>query len=400
MHLALLTPEWWYEGSPGGIATYCHIFADQAASLGHDVTVFAPGGGTTPASIDRVRVLTVPVAAPTPRGYAEAFRDAVGSWIQQGHPIDCVEAADYLGFAALLGRSVPVATRLHTPYTYLLERRGGAPSVTDRDVLALEGEQIRRSALVTSPSMWLAEIATRLWDLPRQPPVIPNPIPRLPDIGASPNAESNPRMPLRVLYFGHLTEHKGVFTLAQALRDWFDQGADATVSFVSQEAPWKNLAETRIRQILGRHADPPRCRLLPEQRGEQLQRTIAAADLVVLPSHHDNLPYTVVEAMTHAKPVISTTGSGCAEIIDHGRTGFLVPPGDAAALTETLTLLSTDRAALTAIGRRAQASLTRFSNQHTTARLADLYAHASDDHRDIPHLRSDKPGHVRPTGMA
>ncbi|MFC9435737.1 glycosyltransferase family 4 protein [Nocardia sp. NPDC057030] len=394
MHLALLTPEWWYESSPGGIATYCHTLAAQAASLGNDVTVFTAGRGTTPASTDRVRVITVVAASPTPRGYAEAFRDAVNAWIQQGHRLDYVEAADYLGFAALLDESVRVGTRLHTPYTYLLARRGSAESASDREVLDLEKMQIDRSALVTSPTVWLAEVATRLWDLPYQPSVIPNPI-QLPTVAqdTSPDPHMDTDSPLRVLYFGHLAEHKGVFTLAHALRSWFDQGADATVSFVSQEAPWKSVAESRMRQILGRHAEPPLCRFLPEQRGEQLQRTIAAADLVVLPSHAEAFGYTVVEAMAHAKPVISTTGAGSAEIIDHGSTGFLVAPGDAGALTDILAEVSTDRAALTAIGQRAQASLTRYSSQQTTARLLDLYTHAIDAGRSTSRSRKGLPTH-------
>ncbi|MFE9577353.1 glycosyltransferase family 4 protein [Nocardia sp. NPDC006044] len=384
MHLALLTPEWWYEASPGGIATYCHIFADQAANSGHSVTVFTPAGGAKPPSSDRVHVVAVQVASATPWGYAEAFRDTVDSWMQQGYRIDCAEAADYLGFAALIDPSVPVVTRLHTPYTYLLERRGGAESMSDRDVLELEERQIRRSALVTSPSAWLAEIGTRLWDLPYRPAVIPNPIRSLPpNHDGVMDSERNTGATLRVLYFGHLAEHKGVFTLAAALRDWFDTGADATMTFVSQEAPWKYLAETRIREILGYHAESPRCQFLAEQRGEQLQRTIAAADLVVLPSHHDNLPYTVIEAMAHAKPVVSTTGTGTAEIIDHGHTGFLVPPGDAAALAGALAEISVDRAALTAIGRRAQASLARYASPQTTARLLDLYSRTVGTGRDV-----------------
>lgn len=42
-------------------------------------------------------------------------------------------------------------------------------------------------------------------------------------------------------------------------------------------------------------------------------------------------------------PVVSTTVTGLTEIVDHGKTGFLVPPGDAVALAEAIRKLADSR---------------------------------------------------------
>lgn len=376
MHLGLVTPEWHHEDSPGGIATYTRILARQVADLGHRVTVFAAARTAhdpiTPAP--RIQVISIPVQGLSSWIRAERFRDRIRSFVNQGNRLDCIEAADYWGCAALLDASTPLITRLHTPLTLLVEGSDAIQYPQCREVCALEEKQVRDSVLVTSPSHWMAEEVMRLWGLAVRPPVIPNPIDALPALD-DPGPRTTAR--LRVLYFGHLAYHKGITFLAEALRQWFDHGADAEVSFISQESAGKGEAELWMRRTLGRYAESERCRFLPEQRGDLLRRSIAAADLVVLPSLAENFGYAILEAMSHGKPVIATTGSGTGDIITNGHNGFLVPPGDVNALVAALAEVSTDRAELRAVGLRARESLSRFSIEHTTARLIDTYLGAA-----------------------
>lgn len=59
---------------------------------------------------------------------------------------------------------------------------------------------------------------------------------------------------------------------------------------------------------------------------------MAMADLVVLPTLHDTLPLAVMEAQVAGVPVISTAIGGVPELIEHGKTGLIGPPRDAAFL--------------------------------------------------------------------
>ncbi len=62
------------------------------------------------------------------------------------------------------------------------------------------------------------------------------------------------------------------------------------------------------------------------------ERVIAAADVVVCSSHFESYGMVNIEAMASGKPVVSTNKGGPSETVADGVTGYLVPPGNAAAL--------------------------------------------------------------------
>lgn len=55
---------------------------------------------------------------------------------------------------------------------------------------------------------------------------------------------------------------------------------------------------------------------------------IAKSDCIVLPSYREGMPRTILEAMSMAKPVITSKTAGCRETVEEGRNGFLVDVGD------------------------------------------------------------------------
>ena len=68
--------------------------------------------------------------------------------------------------------------------------------------------------------------------------------------------------------------------------------------------------------------------------GAELERTYAAADLLVLPSHAETYGMVVTEALARGVPVVATDVGGVSEALGDG--GLLVPPGDPAALGAAL----------------------------------------------------------------
>jgi glycosyltransferase involved in cell wall biosynthesis len=78
------------------------------------------------------------------------------------------------------------------------------------------------------------------------------------------------------------------------------------------------------------------------------------ADMFVLSSRWEGLPYVVLEAMSHGLPVISTAVDGIPEAVIDRRTGLLVPPADPRTLAEALMWAISERekaARLGAAGR-------------------------------------------------
>ena len=61
-----------------------------------------------------------------------------------------------------------------------------------------------------------------------------------------------------------------------------------------------------------------------------------AMDLLVLPSYHEGLGYSLIEASAMTLPVVATRIPGCVDAVEDGVTGMLVPPRDAAALADAI----------------------------------------------------------------
>mgnify|MGYP001010536850 CR=1 FL=1 len=61
--------------------------------------------------------------------------------------------------------------------------------------------------------------------------------------------------------------------------------------------------------------------------------------IYVLPSYHEGLPRSVLEAMALGRPIVTTDVPGCRETVDEGINGFLVPAKNSIALAEKLEIL-------------------------------------------------------------
>ena len=138
-----------------------------------------------------------------------------------------------------------------------------------------------------------------------------------------------------VLYAGRLSSEKGIAELREATR-----GMRLDVA-----------------------GDGPLRALVPDALGfvphDELERLYDRAAVVVLPSHREGLPICVLEAMAHGRPVVATAVGGIPQLVDDGRTGFLVPAGDPQALRLALEKLLADGPLRRRMGRAARARVRR-----------------------------------------
>jgi glycosyltransferase involved in cell wall biosynthesis len=105
---------------------------------------------------------------------------------------------------------------------------------------------------------------------------------------------------------------------------------------------------------------------------------LAESDLFVLPSLADAYPTALMEAMAAGLPAVSTRAGGIPEIVDDGRTGRLVPPGDPEALALAVSALLSSPAEREALGLAArQEAMARFSTAAWVERLEKLYEEAT-----------------------
>ncbi len=69
---------------------------------------------------------------------------------------------------------------------------------------------------------------------------------------------------------------------------------------------------------------------------DDVREIMRNADIVVLPSYREGLPRVMLEALSMAKPVITTQAPGCRETVVDGVNGLMIPVADASALADAM----------------------------------------------------------------
>jgi sulfoquinovosyltransferase len=67
---------------------------------------------------------------------------------------------------------------------------------------------------------------------------------------------------------------------------------------------------------------------LGQLSGDDLSSAFASADAFIMPSDSETLGFVVLESMASGVPVVGAAAGGIIDLIDHGKTGYLAPPGD------------------------------------------------------------------------
>jgi glycosyltransferase involved in cell wall biosynthesis len=107
---------------------------------------------------------------------------------------------------------------------------------------------------------------------------------------------------------------------------------------------------------------------------ERIRSAYAAADIFVLPSLEDNLPNTMLEAMSCGTPVVAYDVGGIPEAVISDVTGRLVPVGDTRGLAEGILALLFNSNKRRAMGRSCRRMMEeRYSPPEQARRYADLY---------------------------
>lgn len=106
---------------------------------------------------------------------------------------------------------------------------------------------------------------------------------------------------------------------------------------------------------------------------------LALADVVVLTSHIEANPVSLLEAMAAEKPVVATRVGSVPETVLDGTTGYLVEPGDERRLAERIVELLRDRPRASAMGRAGRKEvLAHWTVEHMTHGYEDLLSEIYD----------------------
>ncbi len=172
--------------------------------------------------------------------------------------------------------------------------------------------------------------------------------------------------PLRILFAGNVIPRKGLHTLIEALarlperhRWQLDVAGSLAIDPAYTRAIHRQIARSGLDQQIRLHGSLP---------DAELANRMASSHVLAVPSAYEGFGIVYLEGMRFGLPAIASADGGAREIITHSQDGFLVEPGDSAALARCLDQLDRDRPRLLHMSLAARQ---RFGRHPTWARSAE-----------------------------
>lgn len=156
--------------------------------------------------------------------------------------------------------------------------------------------------------------------------------------------------PLRILFLGNVIERKGLHILLEAVSVQPSAfRVDVVGSLTSEPAYAKRIqqsvAQTNLSSFAFLHGPLDQ---------EPLIEKLKQAHVLVVPSSYEGYGIVYLEGMGFGLPAIGTTAGAAGEIIEDGKTGYLIEPGNAKSLAARLQSLAEDRGLLTRLSCEAR----------------------------------------------
>jgi glycosyltransferase involved in cell wall biosynthesis len=163
-----------------------------------------------------------------------------------------------------------------------------------------------------------------------------------------------------VLYVGRLSKEKGVKYLIQALNR-IDEPPTAVIVGEGSD-------RERLEQMVSLNKKDVNIKFVGRVRHNKLVEYYNMADITIVPSLYEALPFVAIEALATKTPVIASNVGGIPEVVEDGESGFLVPPKKAEAIRKKINKLLSDSSLRKKFGQRGRRTVEK---KFTVDRMAD-----------------------------
>lgn len=328
--------------SGGGISTYSWQTAKMLNSFDVNITVFIPDSNiskVTEKESEGIRTIHCPVGNQKENqilGWETAMSFSIAKIVKEylkkeGDP-DILESQEYSGIAYYTYqikyiekeylKNTLLVTTTHAPsFLYLEANEAPLYKFPEYWVGEMERATLRMSDIIISPSRFLLDKINKEVNISNiSQHVLLNPYEHS-------NEKSLDFIPGEICFFGKLTPQKGCIEMLNYFDKMWQNNNQVKLRIIGGEDHFfypKMIDMGKfLRQKYKNYIDDRRLIMEGHTPPERLQEMLKSAQVVLIPSRIDNLPYTVIESMSMGKVVLASTDGGQAEIIDDGRNGFL-----------------------------------------------------------------------------
>jgi len=163
-----------------------------------------------------------------------------------------------------------------------------------------------------------------------------------------------------------LSPEKGIVTLIDAWVEVARSAPESSLSIVGDGVLYESLQQRAA--DLGLTSS---VRFLGFQRPPLA--SVRDCSIFVLPSLSEGFGIAILEAMRAGKAVIASRVGGIPELVDDGRSGILVPPGEPHALSEAILELLRNQARREELARAGQRRAREFTLERSARGISDIY---------------------------
>ena len=408
MRIAYICSE--FSGLPGsgGMGTYFLHAARCMQNAGHDVEVFTSG---TPGQLSLEGILFHQLGESASPIFAVHAAEAFAARHRES-PFDLLESAELKAEGLYAARAVPEVAhvvRVHAP-TVILHRYLDLPLTPWQRVkgvfkqvrIALgawrRGLPIPPIYLSTRPPIWFPSLELQerevaasadlvivmneemhrlvrdYWWIKDEGMIleVPNPYFTSPEV---PRREVANKSNLVLGFAGRLEPAKGILELIEALKQVLPRYPDWTVKLAGRSMPsclsGADVGEMAREQL---KSFGSRVQFLGPLSRDEMSAFWEGLDLCVFPSLWESFHYVVLEAMAAGKAIVATSTGAVVDMLDDGKAGLLIDPGNVRQLAQALDLLMGDPDRRQKLGESArQRFLAKYNEASLTSAILEAY---------------------------
>jgi glycosyltransferase involved in cell wall biosynthesis len=169
-----------------------------------------------------------------------------------------------------------------------------------------------------------------------------------------------------------MDESKGLFDLLDAAARLESEGVPFRLDLAG---PWaSDRIQARFEKRVRADHLAAAVRYVGVASGQRRETLLKQADVLVLPSHSEVMPISVLEAMARSLPVIGTRVGAIPEMVRNHLEGLIIQPGNGGALARSMRVLAEDPGLRRSLGHQARLRIERsYSDTAQAEAVLDLY---------------------------
>lgn len=400
MHICFISREYPPSLRGGGIASYVKEMAHGLHELGHQVTVIAASDDTRLSSEqdnEGVRVIRLKggdFVIPQVEGcsYLKKFRmfyrfysyrKSVLNAVKRLKDIDVIEVPEYGAEGYYLNKlNIPVITRLHTPAMFDRNNLGITHFYGFDKIFAWTGRKelrlIVKSKYLSSCSQALAKWTVENLHVDKKRiKVIYNPVSLSFTTCLKGNDASKKRAKPSIVFVGTISDMKGCNDLFEAGQILRKRNFDFDMFLYGKIGEY-------AKKLKQKEKGSPWFHVMGKVKREEVFDIYREATIVCFPSWWDNMPMVCLEAMGVGAVVLGSSSGGMSEIIEDGKSGFLIEPHRPQELAENIiSLVGLSEERRTSISENAQKRIhDSFGKEVIMRQMIEYYQDVIDNYKN------------------